>query len=344
MLRRLRHFFAVAIPIGLILLLGIVLMCYVNRWDQAVVITLIPMWGWAAFGMLVSAIAWPVLKSPLSLVTFALWLIVGIALSDETAGLLRVFRSGLAGESPDPISTEKGPDRLRVITINCEGGILEVAETLEKLHPDIVFLQNASDRARLIDLTSELFGPKGSFVRSETCAIISLGQLSNAFIDESTGSLVATLERPGGESINVANLCLPTAIPRFDLWEADCWAELIERRRSNRRTVRNLLAQLSDRSQNRPRIVAGSFGAPPSDDIFRLLRNGGLRDSFRQAGFGWGNTYTQRFRFMRSDQVWGTVPFLPERSETVSTEVSHHLGVVSDFRQATPEVNLAIAD
>lgn len=343
MLRRLRHFFAIAVPVGLILLLGVVLLCYSNRWDQAVVITLVPMWGWAALGMLLSAIAWPALKSPLSLVAFSLWLIAGIALSDETAGLLRVFRSGLTGDSPSPISSEKGRDRLRVITINCEEGILEVTETLKKLHPDIVFLQNASDRAKLIDLTSELFGPKGSFVRSEGSAIISLGQLNNTFIDESTGSLVATLERPGGESINVANLNLPTAIPRFDLWESDCWKELVERRRSNRRTVRNLLSQLSNRGENRPRIVAGSFGAPPSDDIFRLLRNGGMKDSFRQAGFGWGNTYSKRFRFIRSDQVWGTVPYLPERSETISTELSHHLGVVSDFRQATPGVNLALA-
>ena len=343
MLRRLRHFLAIAIAAILVALLAIVLLCYVNRWDQAVVITLIPIWAWAAIAMLISGIAWPALKSRFCLVMFAVWLVVGIALSDETAGLLRVFRAGIAGDSPRPISSERTGDRLRVITINCDSGILEAAESLKKRDPDIVFLQNAADRALLIDLTSDLFGPSGTFIRSESCAILANGQLGDSFTETDTGSLVATLERPRGEKISVANFNLPTAIPRFDLWESECWTDLTERRRGNRRTVRNLLGTLTDRSGNHPRLVGGSFGAPPSDDIYRLLRNAGMKDSFRQAGFGWGNTYSRRFRFMRNDQIWSTLPYLPERSETFTAGASRHLGVITEFRRAAPEGNLALA-
>lgn len=342
MLRRIRHFFAVAVPTGLILLLAAVLLCYVNRWDQTVPITLVPMWAWAGFAMLVSAIAWPLLKSPLSLVTFALWLVAGVALSDETAGLIRVFRSGLAGDSPPPISAEKGPDRLRVITVNAAGAeVPESLDSLSRLGPDIVFLQEVMDRAQLIDLTSELFGPKGSFIRSETCAILTQGTLSDVHIDEATGSILATLERPQGEVINLANLHLPTAIPRFDLWERECWIDLTARRRENRKTIRQVLGVLSDRGRNHPNLIAGSFATPPSDDIFRLLRNAGMKDSFRQAGFGWGNTYPLTFRLMRSDQIWGTLPYLPERSESFRSGAPEHLGVVTDFRRASLEGNLA---
>ncbi len=341
MLRRLRHFFAVAIPVFLVVVLLIVLLCYLNRWDELVVITLIPMWAWAGAGVLISIVAWPTLKSRLSLVTFALWLIAGVALSDETAGLLREFRAAVSGGKPKPASSEPGPEKLRIVTLNCNDGTVEATTGLKKLAPDIVLLQEAPERAYLIDLTSELFGVEGTFIRSEQCAILARGRLGDSFTEASTGSLIATLERPGGESINVINLHLPSAAPRFDIWNAECWRVLTERRKSNRRTLRNLLDTMPNRSVSDLRIVGGGFGAPPSDDIFRLLRNAGLADSFRQSGYGWGNTFPASLPLLRVDQIWVSPLYVPERSETFSVGASDHRFVVSDFRRAGPGGKLA---
>ncbi|MCB1064655.1 MAG: endonuclease/exonuclease/phosphatase family protein [Verrucomicrobiae bacterium] len=345
MLRRLRQFFAVAIPTVLVLVLAVVLLCYLNRWDELVVITLIPMWAWASVGMLVSIIAWPTLKSQFSLFTFALWLIAGVALSDETAGLLREFRAAVAGgNTPAEGATEQpAPERLRIVTLNCGEGNEDATSELKKLEPDIVLLQEAPERPFLIDLTSELFGADGTFIRSEQCAILARGRLGDSFTEAETGSLVASLERPNGEQIDIVNIDLPRATPRFDIWNADCWQELIARRKANRRTLRKLLGTLPDRAGPEIQIVGGSFGAPPSDDLFRLLRSSQLVDSFRQSGFGWGNTFPGSVPVLRVDQIWTTYPFEPDRSETFSNAASDHRYVVSDFRRAIPAGKLVLA-
>ncbi len=342
MLRTLRHFFAIAVPVILVLVMLFVLLCHLNRWDEFVVITLIPIWAWAATGVLVSIIAWPTLKSGLSLLTFALWTIVGVALSDETAGLLREFHAAVTGGKPPAIAQPVDPpvpmETLRVVTLNCDDATAAATANLKKLEPDIVLLQEAPDRAALIDLTSNLFGLEGTFIRSDQCAILARGRLGDSVTESHTGSLVAVLERPGGERIALVNAHLPRATPRFDVWTAECWAELTERRKMNRRTLRDLLA-LAPKAETSPAtalLVGGSFGAPPSDDIFRLLRNRGLRDSFRQAGYGWGNTFPSTLSVLRVDQIWISGPFLPERSETLITEHSDHRYVVSDFLRPGP--------
>lgn len=349
MLRHLRQFFAITVPVILVLLMAFVLLCYLNSWDEFVVITLIPIWAWAALGVIVSVIAWPTLKSGLSLVTFALWTIVGVALSDETAGLLREFHAAVTGGKPttfagstvDPTST----GTLRVITLNCDDATAAATADLRKLNPDIVLLQEAPDRAALIDLTNELFGLEGTFIRSDQCAILARGRLGDSVTESATGSLVAMLERPGGERVALVNVHLPRATPRFDIWMADCWRELTARRKSNRRTLRDLLA-LTPQPGNSPPIallVGGSFGAPPSDDIFRLLRNRGLRDGFRQAGYGWGNTFPSTLPVLRVDQIWISGPFLPERSETMTSEHSDHRYVITDFLRPVPTGKLAFS-
>ncbi|MCB1232565.1 MAG: endonuclease/exonuclease/phosphatase family protein [Verrucomicrobiae bacterium] len=347
MLRRLRHLLAFAVPLILVLVLLFVLLCYLNRWDEFVVITLIPMWAWAAVGMLVSLIAWPAFKSRFSLVTFFLWLIAGVAISDESAGLIREFHAAVTDSKPSPtVGTQDViAGRLRVISLNCDDGTAEATAGLKKLAPDIVMLQEAPDRAILIDLTSELFGLEGTFIRSEQCAILARGRLSNSVTEESTGSLVAVLERSDGEEISLVNVHLPRATPCFKVWSGDCREELTEQRKVNRRTLRDLLERLPNPPERNKSaemlIVGGSFGAPPSDDIYRLLRKIDLDDSFRRAGYGWGNTYPSSIPLLRVDQIWASEEFVPVQSETLAADASDHRFVVTDFHRSGPVGKLA---
>ena len=351
MIRRLRQVFAVIVPAILVLVLMFVLLCYLNRWDEFVVVTLIPMWAWAGVGTLVSLICWPLLKSRFCLLTFGLWFVTGIALSDETSGLLREFHAAVTGNRTAPtISPATGQaitEHLRVVTLNCDDGTVEATKGIAKLRPDIVLLQEAPERAALIDLTSELFDLEGSFIRSEQCAILARGRLTESTTDPETGSLVATLIQPSGERIHLVNAHLPRATPRFDIWNASTRQELMNQRKTNRRTLRDLLELLPKTNiEGKPskRLVGGSFGAPPSDDVYRLLRRIDLTDSFRQAGYGWGNTYPGRMPLLRVDSVWSSEHFKPVRSEALASEASDHRFVVTDFQRRGPVGKLALVD
>jgi hypothetical protein len=346
MLRTLRQILSITIPATLLLMnLGVVL-CFWNRWDEWVAVTLVPIWAWAAFGVVVSGIVWPACKSRFALFTFALWLATGIALSDETAGLLREFRAAVTRGTPSLSLTANapGPDRLRVATVNCADGMIEATETLEKTKPDLVLLQEAPESPLLAALADRLYGADAGVVRTARCAIIGRGRLSITHDDAATGSLVATFERAGGgETIDVINLHLPSALPRTDLWRPDSWAELTERRRANRRLLRSLVEALPQRAGGRSQIAGGSFGTPPSDDIFRLLRNAGMADSFRQAGYGWGNTHPSTMPVLRIDQIWASEPYQPVRSETFSSGHSDHRQVVTDFFRVREPEALALS-
>ncbi len=119
---------------------------------------------------------------------------------------------------------------------------------------------------------------------------------------------------------------------------------MTEQRKINRRTLRDLLELIPRQNIGREankRLVGGSFGAPPSDDIYRLLRKIDLIDSFRQAGYGWGNTFPSSIPLLRVDQIWTSSSFQPIRSETLASEATDHRYVVSDFRQAGPVGKLA---
>ncbi|MCB1090415.1 MAG: endonuclease/exonuclease/phosphatase family protein [Verrucomicrobiae bacterium] len=333
MLRSLRQILSIAIPVILLVLyLGVVL-CFWNHWDELVVVTLIPIWAWAAVSLVLSALAWALSKNHLALASFGLWLVTGIALSDETTGLLRQFRAALTEGSA---ATEEPAVRLRVATLNCAEGQIESTEALEKMAPDLVLLQEAPEPQALSALADRIFGTNAGIVRTDKCAIIGRGRLSIIADDPGTGSVVATFERAdSGEIIDVINLHLPRAMVRTDLWDPSSWTDLTQRRKENRRLLRSLLENLPQRIGTEHQIVGGSFGTPPNDDIYRLLRKIGLTDSFRQSGYGWGDTFPSSIPFLRVDQIWATSKFIPIRSETFATDHSDHRYVVTDFRDTT---------
>lgn len=330
MLRSLRQILALAIPAGLIVLFCGVMLCFWNRWDELVVVTLIPIWAWAAASALLSALCWFLAKNRLALFTFALWLLAGIGLSDETAGLLRDFRSALGGAGPPPADPAA---RLRVVTAQGAAAGIGALGELEKLKPDLILIQEAPEPENLPVMAERLYGADAGVVRSGTGAIIGRGRLSIVHDNPGTGSLVAIFERAGtGDVIDVVCLDLPPSITRTDFWNPEAWAELTERRRSNRRLLRSLLEVLPRRLGDSLQVVGGDFGAPPSDDLFRLLRNAGLADSFRRAGYGWGNTCPVSLPLLRLDQIWASAQLEPLHSEPLRSVRSERRQVVTDYR------------
>ena len=52
MLQVLRSFFSLVVPILLIAVHFAVMLCFINRWDTVVTVTLVPIWMWAAVAVI----------------------------------------------------------------------------------------------------------------------------------------------------------------------------------------------------------------------------------------------------------------------------------------------------
>jgi vancomycin resistance protein VanJ len=83
-------------------------------------------------------------------------------------------------------------------------------------------------------------------------------------------------------------------------------------------------------SKDRAVIVGGDFNAPAGDAIFRLLRPF-LKDSFGEAGTGWGNTALNSIPISRPDQIWISHPGAVFGARAQQTAHSDHRMVIADL-------------
>ncbi len=340
MLRVARSFMAVAAPLALLGLHFVVMMCFINRWDQFVTITLIPIWIWAIAAALLSLISLVILKGRLAILSSLIWLGTGIICADETSSLIReVKASYVRSKEPtkqDSDSRLSTPNHLRVITLNCSDRNLNAAKELKSLKPDIVFLQECPPIPELRELTQHLFDGEGSYVSSWECAIIARGKLDQVGTEPISYSVYATLETLDGKKLDLINLHLQSAIPRFDVWNPKCWQSHVSARRENRSQLRAIADMFPKRPVDWPQIIGGDFGTPPGDAIFRVL-DPNFDDSFKVAGLGWGNTYSNRYPILRIDQLWASEDLEPTAGIALPSNHSDHRIVVCDYQIARPQ-------
>jgi len=335
-----RSFMAVAAPVGLLGLHFVVMMCYINRWDQFVTITLIPIWVWAIIAILLSLFSLLFLKGKLAILSLLIWLGTGLICADETPSLMREVKDSYlrsrSSTKQDRGSKSDDPSHLRVITLNCSERNFDAAEELKSLKPDIVFLQECPPIPQLRQLTQHFFDGEGSYVSSWQCAIIARGKLSQIGTEPLSYSVYATLETPDGKEFDLINLHLQQSIPRFDIWNPKCWKSHITVRRENRSQLRAIIGMFPKRAVEWPRIVGGDFGTPPGDAIFRVL-DPNFDDSFKVAGHGWNNTYSNRFPVLRTDQLWASMDLKPITGLVLPSNHSNHRIVLCDYKIAGPE-------
>jgi len=331
---------AVAAPMALLGLHFAVMMCYINRWDQFVPVTLVPIWAWAVVGMVASLLSLLVFRGKLPILSLLVWLATGLICADETPPLMREVKASYQRSlSPGKPGKAVKPDeagRLRVITLNCSNRNLEAAKELKSLEPDIVFLQECPPLPELRQLVQHLFGDEGSYVSSWQCAIIARGKLKQINTEPASSSIYATLETEDDKIFDLINLHLRRSIPRFDIWKPDCWGALVDARKENRDQLRSIAAMFPKRAVPGPRIIGGDFGTPPGDAIFRVL-DPNFDDSFKKAGRGWPNTWPKRFPVLRIDQLWASGELEPVSGLVLPSNHSDHRIVVCEYQIAKPE-------
>jgi len=330
---------AVAAPVALLGLHFVVMMCFINRWDQFVTITLIPIWIWAITATLLSLISLIVLNGRLAILSSLIWLGTGIICADETSSLIREVKASYVRSREPSIQDSESkladPNHLRVITLNCSDRNSDAVKEIKSLKPDIVFLQECPPIPELRQLTQHLFGGEGSYVSSWECAIIARGKLDQVDTETVSSSVYATLETLDGKKMDLINLHLQSAIPRLDIWNPKCWQSHVNARRENRSQLRAIVDMFPKRAGDWPKIIGGDFGTPPGDAIFRVL-DPNFDDSFKSAGLGWGNTYTNRYPLLRIDQLWVSEDLEPTASIALPSNYSDHRIVVCDYQIARP--------
>ncbi|HQZ26954.1 MAG TPA: endonuclease/exonuclease/phosphatase family protein [Verrucomicrobiales bacterium] len=326
MWRKIQRTLATLAPLILVLLFLAVTICFLNRWDSVVPITLIPIWAWAATGMILSLLAWFVSRGIYCIVMFTVFLITGLAFSEETRTTTREIAASLVeGKKP-----EISPD-LRIVHVNCAGNEAALQKAIS-LKPDVLTIAEIPDPAIIEAATKQLFGVEGSFTIHKTNAIIAKGERISILSDPDSATIHVRLKHAKGILLDISNIDLDGFAPRLDMWKPVVWKELIAKRIRNRQLVRAYLGENEIESEGIARIICGGFGTPPGDDLFRPLDTSGMRDTAERSGQGWVNTFPAKYPWLRLDQIWVSNNLIPLRSVTSQNPGSDHRIVVSEVQ------------
>ncbi len=318
------------ILVGASLLLHIfTVYCFSRQPDRFAAFTVMPIWLWGGFGLILSSMAYYFLRASLSLVMTAVWAVTLLVGADE-ARVLANF-----GKSPPlsgPAVPHEGKAVIRVITLNSAFFTYgNPAQDLAAWHPDIVLLQDIHPH-QVRQIADVLYGGHGDYRAHQTNGIVTRWKITQEVRNPNQRDELATLLHPSGTKIEIVNVHLATAATDLCLWRKSAWVS-----HRNNRVVRQkelaLTQQVLEQTTqfpNSPTIFGGDFNAPASDIVHRQLARDFV-DAFATAGTGWGNTFHRRFPILRIDHLYATRHFTPVRSRVVTTRNSDHRMVVADF-------------
>lgn len=325
MWRKIQKTLATVIPSLLMTVFLVVMACYLNRWDSMTAVTLIPVWAWAAVGMLACLLSWVAFRGIPAVVVFCIWLIAGIAFSEESHGIFRELVQAI-----NKTSLPEETRRLRVVNLKANGNPDVVKKALE-LEPDIVLIQDSPAENLISEMTNEAFGVDRIIFVDSNQAILASGELMNSLSESNGTAIHARVRIPSGFIVDLTSVDLPPSFPSPYLWKAATWKRLTERRIQNRRLLRNNLGENQITRSSTGRIVSGGFNTPTGDDVFRPLESNGLSDAFKTSGTGWGNTFPAKYAALRFDQIWVSPNLEPDKTFTRLSADSDHRIVVSDL-------------
>jgi len=301
------------------------ILCYGMRPDNFTALTVFPVWIWPGPGLVVLGLAWS--RSPgrgykMGLAAVGLlWLVFILGFTEELHSLTR---------SLVPEQTPTG-QALRVISLNSELG-LGNASDLRGYMPDIVLLQEAASPSAVEKMAQEVFGSEAGVMSELDTAVFARGTVVGVPLPLASRRYFAQarVKLTNGIEIGIISLHLQTPPVRYNLWSSGTWSRLRAHRERQRAQMQVISQQIAAMPANIPIIVGGDFNAPQGDAIFQILKPL-LRDSFAEAGRGWGNTHKNELPVLRIDQVWITDHFGAASVRAYRTERSDHRMVVCDL-------------
>ena len=305
--------------------------CFSRQPDRFAAFTVMPIWLWGGFGLLLSSVAYYFLRASLSLIMTAVWAITLLVGADE-ARVLANF--GKSAPLPGQAELYEGKPVLRVITMNCAVfSYGNPSADIAAWQPDIILLQDAFP-FQVRQVADVLYGGLGDYRAHQTNGVITRWKISREIRDPTRRDQQVTIELSSGKQIEVVNVHLLTAATDLRLWHREAWVSHRNNRAVRLRELsltRQVLEQTTKFPET-PTIFGGDFNAPASDIVHRELGRDFV-DAFAAAGTGWGDTYQKRFPILRIDHLYATRHFVPVRCRVVTSKFSDHRMVVADFLQ-----------
>jgi vancomycin resistance protein VanJ len=252
--------------------------------------------------------------------------------ADEPHGLIR----SILPASDVQADSAREASMIRVVTANCSSDVRAVEEAAA-LSPDILLVQESPAEQSLLILAASHFDRRDGVAHGGDVAVLAKGSVQVRYASRSAfGAFIhCTVHLNGGRTVDVIGLRLSPPTVRLDLWSPDCWRAQAAHRQRQRNELAAALELVTDIPPDRPIIVAGDFNAPAGDAIFSLL-GPQLKDSFREAGRGWGNTITSKYPFHRIDQIWTSDHLTPIDGRARPMIHSDHRLVVAELSLNSP--------
>lgn len=314
--------------IGSAVLAGLLLVVYLWQPDPLAGLILVPAWSWLLPGLLLTVRGGWRQRFRVWGPVAGLWLLFTLGCLEEPDSLIR----GLAWQSGWRRSVP-ADDRIRVVSLNCN--ISASAADVLPLRPDIVLLQESPQRQVLESLARQLYGERGSVLWTPDCSILADGPILPRHADPASHFVHGTVLRPDGRRIEVICLRLSAPVPRIDLWTLDWWRAQFEKRREHQQQLQDVARVIAAAPQDVPLVMGGDFNLPARDAALRELPRA-VRDSFRLAGHGWGQTALNDTPLWRVDQLWVNRLAQPIRVRAQRTSKSDHRLVIADVRLGKP--------
>lgn len=249
--------------------------------------------------------------------------------------------------------TASTPPRLqmRLMTYNirgAQGGVERVAATIRAQKPDVLCLQEA---VVVKEGQGDPVGPLHQALpgyheaRAGEVCIFSrfpvLAQAQHQFPQGASRFVLEAILDVRGQPVRVITVHPYTIALRHSPGVPGPWRALPERIEHSLK-VRNdqvaLLLQVIEHPpstwkrewRQAPLLVAGDFNTPPRGRVYNALASR-LGDSWREAGWGLGDSYSATMPVVRIDYAWHSKPWSVQRAFVPSSQASDHRPLVVDL-------------
>jgi len=223
----------------------------------------------------------------------------------------------------------KGTESVTIMSYNVNQflfGREGIVDTVCKVRPDILILQEYSGNAETLkDIQDKLF-PDGNSILTHQNAVFSKYHIKEVEWVEVSGyrSIQKLTLDVDDEEVTLCNVHFPVVVRlnslRMD--DLDTIVEAVDKQR----TGRYKLLELVD-NRTGPMIVSGDFNAAPHTILVRTLQEK-LQDSFLVGGAGIGNSFDSRLPLVRIDYVFLSDEFTVYSHEVLNDKASDHRPIV----------------
>jgi hypothetical protein len=299
--------------------------------DTCAAVLVLPRWLWIIPGLVLAALGWTRKRKRFANLATILWLLYTLIFVQELRSLIRFHRS-------IPDTARASGTTLRVISLNCAAGNEKAAAEVANYQPDIVLFQESPSRLIVHNLAPKILGPDAEVLTGYDVSLIARGKLTPITPGNAQSAPFghARVELPSGLVVEVFSIRLHPYGIRADLWSPDCWREQRDNRIHQRQQFEWLAREVQKIPADVSIILGGDFNLPAGDKLFRILPPR-IRDTFRIAGHGWGDSLVNDKPFVRIDQIWCDAHFRPLSTYAHKTVNSDHRMVICDLLYLPPD-------